>query len=808
MKGRIIFSIIIFLISGIKAQNRIDQAIQTLDQKYAQEKVYLLFDKEKYISGENMWFKSFVFDGYNRSAISSSLFVELYDSGKNIISKKVFPVVNGEANGSLSLSDKLKEDVYFVRAYTTWMANFSEEFQLVQPIPVYNPSSPQKLVVNTHTKWTAKAYPEGGTFIENIPTKVAVRLQSDGAPPSAWNGYVIDTANPAEKITSFKGLDQNVGLFKITPKPGKSYQVVVEDNNGTKQNIDLQLATGSGINLQVLNNAKEIQYTLKSYNLSGLKGYKVVGTVNNLLAYKANISANTKEVSSIIPSTISNQMNGILQLTVFDEHDRLIAQRLCFIEPDNLHVNQPVISGSKFNNTARAYNTIEFPSQENYSNYTVVVRDEVNKPEQNNILSALWLTGDFSSKISAPAQYFAKNANPEALDALLISEKWKRFDWNAVIAGKIPKIKYKPEPFLSYKGKVIVNSGPVPNTEVNLIFKPADGNSIFHQVQTDANGYFMLNDIYIDEPLKVEYFLNTQKKGASNPPNLKVTFNSLVDFVPYKGSLPSTEYVFQDRKPGTELSPEIARAMTNKKNQKLMYDNAILIKEVQLKAQKRDEKKILNDKLSSAMFRGANEQIFDFINENQDAQSYINILQWLQGRVAGLTFYVNEKGEYVPVMRGYSSLSGSSQGNVPIFLDEALIDISNIPPTSQIAMVKVIKGFTGGIYGRNAIAIYSRRGGIQPAIPIPKDPHMDNSTVIEGYDNMTPFYEPDYSKDAYKSITNDTREVIYWNPDLRSVNKMPLVVNFYNNDTPNNYQITIIAFDKDDKPLFYNNTIQ
>ena len=80
-------------------------AIQVLDQKYSQEKVYLLFDKEKYISGENMWFKAFVFDGYNRSAISSSLFVELYDSNKNIIAKKVFPINNGEGNGSLSLSE-------------------------------------------------------------------------------------------------------------------------------------------------------------------------------------------------------------------------------------------------------------------------------------------------------------------------------------------------------------------------------------------------------------------------------------------------------------------------------------------------------------------------------------------------------------------------------------------------------------------------------------------------------------------------------------------------------------------------------
>lgn len=228
MKNRIIFSICLSFIYNIKAQSKIDQAIQILDQKYSQEKVYLLFDKEKYISGENMWFKAFVFDGYNRSTISSSLFVELYDSNKNIIAKKVFPINNGEGNGSLNLSEKLKEDVYFVRAYTTWMANFSEEFQLIQPIPVYNPASPQSLVINKDSKWTAKAYPEGGTFIENLPTKFAVRLQTEGTPPSEWHGYVTDKDNPAEKITSFKGLDQNVGVFNLTPKKEKHTRLLLK----------------------------------------------------------------------------------------------------------------------------------------------------------------------------------------------------------------------------------------------------------------------------------------------------------------------------------------------------------------------------------------------------------------------------------------------------------------------------------------------------------------------------------------------------------------------------------------------------
>jgi hypothetical protein len=91
--------------------------------------------------------------------------------------------------------------------------------------------------------------------------------------------------------------------------------------------------------------------------------------------------------------------------------------------------------------------------------------DGTQKPEEDNILSGLWLTGDFTTKIDSPAQYFSKNANSEALDALLISEKWNRFDWNSVLSGTVPTIKTKPQNF-SYRVKPVKNSSLMPNSSV------------------------------------------------------------------------------------------------------------------------------------------------------------------------------------------------------------------------------------------------------------------------------------------------------------------------------------------------------
>ena len=69
------------------AQDKAEKALQKLELNYPQEKVHLLFNKDHYVVGENIWFKSFVFEGYNRSEISTTLFVELYDSTKKLIDK-------------------------------------------------------------------------------------------------------------------------------------------------------------------------------------------------------------------------------------------------------------------------------------------------------------------------------------------------------------------------------------------------------------------------------------------------------------------------------------------------------------------------------------------------------------------------------------------------------------------------------------------------------------------------------------------------------------------------------------------------
>lgn len=134
----------------------------------------------------------------------------------------------------------------------------------------------------------------------------------------------------------------------------------------------------------------------------------------------------------------------------------------------------------------------------------------------------------------------------------------------------------------------------------------------------------------------------------------------------------------------------------------LLVASMIGISQTQVSQKSRSE--YLNDEYTSGMFTTANGIIFDLENEN--VQAYFNILDWLEGRVAGLQVFVSRGGARIPVIRGSVAA---------IFVDEMRMDalFLNSLSTADIAMIKVIKGpFAGGVgnSGGGAIAIYTFKG--------------------------------------------------------------------------------------------------
>ncbi|HSU26776.1 MAG TPA: hypothetical protein VLJ68_00220 [Chitinophagaceae bacterium] len=109
----------------------------------------------------------------------------------------------------------------------------------------------------------------------------------------------------------------------------------------------------------------------------------------------------------------------------------------------------------------------------------------------------------------------------------------------------------------------------------------------------------------------------------------------------------------------------------------------------------------LNEAYCSGLFKTTDGTILDLVS-NPIAGSYLNILDWLQGRVAGLQVFITRNGTKIPFLRNQQA---------SIFVDEMQVSPARLEflLSGDIAMIKVIKTpFFGGFNGSGgAIAIYT-----------------------------------------------------------------------------------------------------
>ncbi|MBL7741330.1 MAG: TonB-dependent receptor plug domain-containing protein [Chitinophagaceae bacterium] len=124
-------------------------------------------------------------------------------------------------------------------------------------------------------------------------------------------------------------------------------------------------------------------------------------------------------------------------------------------------------------------------------------------------------------------------------------------------------------------------------------------------------------------------------------------------------------------------------------------------------AQYKSKEDKLNEEYCTGLFKTDHGTYFDMLNDDValSARSYINVLDWLQGRVAGLQIYTGRNNTMIPFIRG--SRAG-------IYVDEMWrdADFLNVLPVTDIAMIKIIKGpFAGGFDSPGGVvAIYTIRG--------------------------------------------------------------------------------------------------
>ncbi len=141
---------------------------------------------------------------------------------------------------------------------------------------------------------------------------------------------------------------------------------------------------------------------------------------------------------------------GISQITIFDDQQHPLCERLFFKHPSNLLqvlVNTKEKDYGKRQKVDLSINTIlsSKPAAANLSLSAFLI-DSIQSIPHSDILSYLWLESDLIGAIESPEYYFSENSDVSlCTENLLLTQGWRRFNWEEIFHPKNKSEEFIPE---------------------------------------------------------------------------------------------------------------------------------------------------------------------------------------------------------------------------------------------------------------------------------------------------------------------------------------------------------------------------
>lgn len=771
-----ILVLLVFTCYITSAQSTIDSALKYRHQAYPIEKIAVHTDKSVYLPGETIWFKGYIWANEALSPISKVVYIEWADQHGSVIQKMQLPIENAMFKGDFLLPDTIASSIIHCRMYTQWMLNFEEaylyhkSFTVVQPNVIQNDGPVQ---LNTSLKF----FPEGGDWIENLSTNIAYKAYDQFGMPRAIVGTVWSSTN--ELVGTIQSNSQGRGVLAITPKPNEYYRVVWKAADSIEHIDYLPAPQKQGVVLNVIRNGIDKALFKLQVSEDAPAEFKegfLVATQSAQLLFRAKINFKQSTITSGLP--LHQFPYGVIQLTYLNKNLQPIAERI-FFNYQNLDTTSLQLSSTNNPLQAKSLHQIELAIQDsNWVNCSVAITDAaIQSDDELKIVEQYNLKSTLKGYIHQLGNYF-KNIDEKKVmefDWVMLTNGWRKIVWNQVLNFEPIPIQYEPDiDFFSVTGQ-IENLTPKQIKEVQeitLIFKSRDGSTEFVNAPVNDHGLFSVGGVPFADTVQV-YFQFRLKRAYENKAQLKLYIN--------KKEIQGSVIALPEWSTFKHTSDSVMLAYRNAqlKAEELMKDatlNAVVVK-----AQLKKQQKLLDEKYTNGMFKGDSRASFNVLDDPA-ATTYRNALDYLMGRIAGLTIRFDGQN-YTVTWRG---------DQTALFWNEMQVQPQMLQNFSMndIAYIKVYQPpFFGATMGGSggAIAIYSRKGD-EPGT-IASDAKVVN---FVGYTPSKIFYEPDYSIVDALSKLPDTRTTLYWNPSIHlNQQKKIFPIRFFNNDYAKKLRVLI-----------------
>ena len=477
-----------------------ESALEMLSQRQAafgqtipQEKVFIHMDNTSYQLGDTIWFSAYTrrTDTDKPSDVSGVLYVELYGQEGYMIERKLIQMEEGHGSGFFALNKYIQyAGFYELRAYTRWQLNWGrferkhtediktwfaskrqekEYFRDYEKLysrvfPVYDkPLEPgeythdmtlramRRLYPNPadNPKLTLSLYPEGGNLVEGMPCRVAFEACFD---TGEWaEGWVVYDGD------SIKTVNRGRGLFEVIPQKGLEKEVLFVSKDGKQAIAKLPKPELTGVSLKVEQTdsgwVAHIRHTADlqddSLGVSLMCEGKLVKNEELRMKneeFAAAVPTSSSAISSVENSSFfilrsSLNKSGVYQLTVFDTKGRVFADRLFFNRGKEDMMPTLSIKGLKEEYQPYEPVNLTLKAPPSKSSISISVRDDFRRDclyDDSNILTEMLLSSEIRGFVPQPGWYFEADDEEHraALDLLMMTQGWRRFDWRSMaVAG-------------------------------------------------------------------------------------------------------------------------------------------------------------------------------------------------------------------------------------------------------------------------------------------------------------------------------------------------------------------------------------
>ena len=774
---------ILITVSSLRQAAAQDLLMDSLQQQYRnyqsvnlQEKLFVHTDKNFYLAGETVWFKVYSVDASSHKTFTSSsvAYLEILTKDQKPVLQSKVAVNNGSGNGSLILPASLGTGNYFLRAYTSWMKNFSADFYYQQSLHIVNTLKLTAPGTEAVPPSIIEFFPEGGHMVQGLATKIAFKMTGrDGKGPNCY-GAVINDHN--DTLSRFRSLHNGMGNFLFKPEKDQIYYAVVYCKD-TMLRQKLPVADQAGV-VMIISNESEDNLSINiqaSPDLNNSRLYLFVHTRNILKNVQTGL---IKDGQSHFIVNKKDLGEGISAVTLFNSDRQPICERLVFKRPTNLLLIEAKTDKSVYfnrkpvmvdlNSTGKDHNALS-----GNMSMSVFLIDSLQHIPDHSIVYYLYLSSDLKGYIQNPEYYFThsdKEAD-DAVDNLLLTQGWRRFKWDDILEYRKPSFEFLPElegPVVN--GKIInkITGSPVGNAVAYLSIPGAD--YAFNSATSDAEGLirFGFKDIYKNNALVVQ-------------PALQKDFNFRIDITSAFSDKYAPVYL-----PSLNISKIREKELTIRSigNQ---VENTYTIEK---------KRRYVPNNPDTSSFYGKPDRSY-YLEDYTRFQTMEEVMREFVEDVR-----VRREADHF-TFKVRNRLFGTYFDNDPLILLDGIpvSDASKIIALDPLKIKKievvVHKYYIGSSVFEGIINIKSYSGEIG-ATQI--DP---NALVVEyeGLQQQREFYSPLYtSGEMEASHIPDYRNVLYWAPQIITGAEGKAQLHFYTSDLKGKFAVIVQGITADGRP--------